>query len=447
MSLNLGADHVAPANDALRFATAYTALDAWLDEHGLEGPDVCDVRAHPLFLAAHRAGLRGGVGRVPARLARSLEARARGPLRRALRIPGRRYPQAMGLMARAWLAAPYAGTADSTIPGEGATSTATGIAKATRALTWLVDHPSPGYPWPCWGQPYDWPTRDLIVPRDTPRATVTSIIVQALCDGFEATGDVRGRDQAVAACGLFVEGLHHHVDADGDVCMSYTTVDEYCVHNASVLAAAAILRAEGLCDAPDAARVDLARAAIRYTRKHQRDDGSWFYWGPPSAILGRVDGYHTGFVLESLFDALPFLPEDEAAATRTAIERGVAHFLAHLLDPDDAPRYTVAARYPLDVQSAAQAVLTLARLAEIQPALHARAEDVADWSLAHLANGDGSFATRIDARGRIDRTPYLRWGQSWMLRALALLCPAPDSADALSETSRPSGSISRELGS
>jgi hypothetical protein len=43
------------------------------------------------------------------------------------------------------------------------------------------------------------------------------------------------------------------------------------------------------------------------------------------------------------------------------------------------------------------------------------------WIIKLMQNRNGSFAYLAFANGRVDRTPYLRWGQAWMLRALAEL--------------------------
>jgi hypothetical protein len=46
-------------------------------------------------------------------------------------------------------------------------------------------------------------------------------------------------------------------------------------------------------------------------------------------------------------------------------------------------------------------------------------EKVAGWTLAHMQAPEGYFYYRQQKDGKISTIPYIRWGQAWMLWALA----------------------------
>ena len=69
-------------------------------------------------------------------------------------------------------------------------------AEARHLLDWLAAHPSPGFPWLCWGYPYPWQDVGFFAPRDFPNRVVTSFVGQALIDGYETLKEPRYLDAA-----------------------------------------------------------------------------------------------------------------------------------------------------------------------------------------------------------------------------------------------------------
>lgn len=391
---------------------AFAATHAWLDRAAWRSYDVCDVRAHPIFLRSRMLARRGRCWELATAPLNHLERQHKGLVRRVLRIPQREYAQAHALGARAAFAR------------WSATGEKYWIDKGLEHLRWLEMHSEPTTNGIAWGQPYDWPSQ-VIIPAGTPRTTVTSIAVQAFLDGHEATGDPQLLNVADQACRFFTDDLHHSMDSAGDICFAYTTIDTFRVHNANMVGAAALLRTAAKTGKKE--DNDLAMSAARFTVKEQGEDGSWFYWSPRDPPT-RIDHYHTGFVLEALSDMKVVL--NDKFPFRVALDKGTAFYANHLFDSDGAPRQTVEKRDPIDIQSCAQAIITFAALTRQDVTWASRATDIVGWTLDHMYDQNGSFYYRRTAAG-VDRTPYVRWGQSWMLRALAEVLALPSDAPQL----------------
>src|SRR5207253_1137008 len=79
--------------------------------------------------------------------------------------------------------------------------------------------------------------------------------------------------------------------------------------------------------------------------------------------------------------------------------------------------------WPVDMHAVAHAIITLCVLgAELhQPLQHAAR--LADWSIEHMRDPAGFFYYRRHHQF-VNRIPYMRWTQAWMLRALAELAEA-----------------------
>ena len=181
--------------------------------------------------------------------------------------------------------------------------------KIVEILDWILLQRSPGFENYCWGQPYDWFSRK-VVKKNTPRATVTTQVANTFLDAYETFGEQKYLDIASDICEFFIngKGLNASTDSDGDICFSYTSIDNYHIHNANMLVAAVLVRTWG--HTKNDKLKDFAIKSINFTFKHQNNDGSWYYWALPDKILGIIDNYHTGFVLESLAVIKPILKDD-----------------------------------------------------------------------------------------------------------------------------------------
>jgi hypothetical protein len=270
-----------------------------------------------------------------------------------------------------------------------------------------------------WGQPYDWFSRKKI-PAFTPRTTVTTQAAHAMLDAYTFFREERYLEIARKAGRFLIDKMQWDIDDQGDICFPYTSVDRYHIHNANVLAAALLSRLSSITD--DQNMRSYAERAFSFTARQQHPDGSWYYWAAPDRILGKIDHYHTGFVLESFKVGKNFwkgeFPFDQH------LEKGMRFYLEQLFLDEKIPKMLPDSLYPVDIQSCAQAIITIA---EVLPAGEYRSawlQRVLEWTITNMYNEkNGYFFYRI-YKDRIDKTPYLRWGQAWMLRAMTYIIKA-----------------------
>ncbi len=267
-----------------------------------------------------------------------------------------------------------------------------------------------------WGQPFDWPSSAHIMKANTPRATVSSQCSMAFLDLYDATKDVKYLDIAASTCNLYLEDFNCHKDEEGDVCFSYTTQDNYIIHNASMFVAAVLLRTNAHRKNTD--WEELGIKAARFTAKHQLEKGEWYYNADPKNLNTRVDNYHTGFVLESYLDIREFAPE--LFVNEKEVEMGFEYYTAHFFTKDGAPKMSDRKTYPIDIQSSAQSIITLVRSGKKE---HFEiAEKVLDYTLKHFFDEkEFRYYYRIYKNGKTDKSSFIRWGDAWMLRAIALM--------------------------
>ena len=158
--------------------------------------------------------------------------------------------------------------------------------------------------------------------------------------------------------------------------------------------------------------------AINFTVSYQNEDGSWYYWTPPDKLLYNIDNYHTGFVLECLNISRRALKGE--FEYESELRKGLEFYANNLFLDDGTPKIRHNSIYPIDIHSCAQAIITFCELADFEPKCLTMAEKVVGWTIENMQDEKGYFYYRI-FKNHVDRTPYIRWGQAWMLRALSYL--------------------------
>jgi hypothetical protein len=309
---------------------------------------------------------------------------------------------------------------------------------------WLLDNYSKDYRGYCWGYNFDWSNRSFSAPAATPTVVNTSFIAQAFLDVHlyhQGLPDLNlaGYDEPLAvarsACEFVLNDLNLVHSSPEEMCFSYTPLDKRCVHNANVLGA--LLLANVFEQTNELPLKESALRAARFTAQRQRKDGSWPYGEANNDQW--VDNYHTGFVLVALKKIGELLDTREFV---DCIQQGYWYWKRQLFVDRIVPKYYSHKTYPIDVHSAAQAILTALEFRQIDPDAQDWAVQLARWSIRELQDKTGYFYHQL-LPGYTIRIPYIRWSQAWMQRALTELLfqicrPAKNPAASwnLRETSR-----------
>jgi hypothetical protein len=383
---------------------AYKQLEEWIDKNGPFSYDVSDIKALPFFIFIINLSRKSKFAKILTAPIIYLSDNYSNLLRKIFIVKKNIFPQGQALIARAFFAK-YNLTNDKLY-----------LEKAVKILEWLKENTSQGYKMNCWGQPYNWYSRKLF-PTNVPRATVTSQVANAFLDAYEILRDKEYLRIAENSCDFFIEDLNWREDANGFICFSYTSVDNYHIHNASMLAAAVLIRTWKYSGIEKYKEYGLK--AMNFTIKHQNENGSWYYWAPPDKIIGKIDSYHTGFIIESLESIKKNLGSE--FTDDDALKNGLAFYINNFFADGEIPKMTFKSIHPIDIQSCAQAIITFGELQSSFPELTEKAEKIALWTINNMMDKKGYFYYRIYKNGRIDKTPYIRWSESWMLRALTFL--------------------------
>lgn len=271
-------------------------------------------------------------------------------------------------------------------------------------------------PYWCWGYSFPWRGRNMIVRRFEPNLVCTNFGATAILDLYEKRRDSELLNIAVSSVQFILNELYW--TGEGQVAgFSYPLASlQNQVHNANLLASALLCRVYTLTG--DSSFLEPALKVARYSASMQREDGSWPYGeAKPQAW---VDNFHTGYNLCALRAIGRLLQTDEFDH---CVAKGFEFYRSHFFREDGAPRYFHNRTYPIDVHCVAQSILTLLDFSDGDDECMRLAKRVYEWSVDHMWDDRGFFYYRVLHLGRI-RTPYMRWSEAWMVRALAELARA-----------------------
>jgi hypothetical protein len=273
-------------------------------------------------------------------------------------------------------------------------------------LTLLEELKSPGYSGNCWGYNFDWQSRAFYLPRFTPTVVNSAFIGHALIDTYQYTKKDQALEMAQSIKDFILNDLNQTKEGTS-ICFSYSPLDRTRIHNANLLGASFLIRIFKYVNEEIVKKTALSSLAFSF--RHQRTDGSWYYGEGP--LQDWIDSFHTGFNLQSI---LYFFDEGFGKEHRSGFEKGLEFYRKNFFLEDGTPKYYHDRVYPIDVHSAAEAVIVFSRLG-----LDCRdlKQKITGWMIDHLQDEEGFFYFQKH-KWYINRIPYMRWSQAWAFHAL-----------------------------
>jgi hypothetical protein len=388
-------------------------LLAWIEANGWSGWD-------PYDLWDNRFGLWAMAGRsFPRRLAGAAVTRLEESfplaIRRAAGVSPRVHAKGMGLFAAAFLELEAV---------EGAPRLRDGKPAYDPCFEWLESNRVTVAGGCGWGHPFNWRSR-VLIPRDTPTIVNSAIVGDAYWLRYRVRGEAAALGRCEDVCRFIVDGLHRSPSrSDGAFCFSYTPVDHFQVHNANLLGAEFLVRV-GL-EVGCRPWVDAGLAAGRFSLGEVREDGTLNYWSNAQATSLQQDTYHSGFEIRALDGLARLTGSDEF---RRAADTYFATWLREFFSADGVPCFARGRHDILEVHSCAEALLCAVAMYESHRFARAQLVDhvqrvvrAAGELWVQAAPGRGYFAWRrrhVLGRPMTTAIPLIRWGESWMCRALS----------------------------
>ncbi|MCK4396250.1 hypothetical protein KAW96_06600 [candidate division WOR-3 bacterium] len=377
-------------NEEKEVLNSFKSVEKWVNASGYKGYDPYDIKGAKVLLCLQKNKITRTVFNMTTFV---------GPyfLRRLLNIRKTRNAKAMALFARAYLIF-YRYSNDQEY-----------LSKAKRCLNWLAKNYSKGFTGYCWGYSFNWQSR-ILIPKETPSGVVTSIVIDAFLDAYRVYIEKEFLDIAESSCQFILKDLNWD---DKNGCFSYTPLDNFHIHNANLFAASSLFKVYALTKK----RYFLKKAekALEYSLNAQNSNGSWYYWGNPDRIRGEIDHFHTGFILRALYNIYVIT---KSRKVHRALLKGARYYRNQLFSKDGFPLRMAKSKYPIDIHTCAEAILSSSLLKNDFTELKNIDKNIVLWTIDNMQDKTGFFYYRRYHFFTL-KIGFIRWGAAWMMLALS----------------------------
>jgi len=216
----------------------------------------------------------------------------------------------------------------------------------------------------------------------------------------------------------FVLTQLNHLDFDTGICFSYNPKSQGCCYNASMHAAECLARV--FYFTKDVNLLKIIEKVVDFVTYRQKDNGVWYYSFQKFSDSERKQiDFHQGFILESYYEIVQ-LTGFSKPSWEEAIEKGLSFYMNNQFESNGRSLWRIPKIFPIDIHNQAQGIITFSIFGDINPKYHLFAKKIATWTIKYMQNRkDGSFYYRIN-KNFINKIPYMRWSQAWMLLAFSV---------------------------
>lgn len=289
------------------------------------------------------------------------------------------------------------------------------LEKAENILNWLKNNYSKSFKGYSWGYPFHWYSR-IFIPKNTPSSVVTGVVADAFFKHYDLTKSKSSLK--------ILEGINHffnteikHFRTNESLCFSYTPIDDFKVHNASLFTAAFFAKYGSLSGDDEYKKKSID--AAKFTINEQQKDGSFYYWsGEKNSV---VDHFHTGYVLRHLHT---IYLETKEEWINDHIKLGLKYYVENLFDEFQIPVFTNKLNFPKDTHALTEALLCLNQLKSNKYSIENKVKinnilkSCIDYLIEEMQTHNGYFIYQVNRNKKVD-IAYMRWCQSWVLFSFA----------------------------
>jgi len=274
----------------------------------------------------------------------------------------------------------------------------------------------------CWaGHYFEFQSINSNLKPTVPDIISTVTCASAFLQDFKTTGSNRSLDVVKSAIEFMIDDLYVE---DGDkYFFKYTPKSEQntIVYNASTCGVRLLSQVARYINCSNYLKV--SENVMDYIVSKQKPDGSWYYSETNSNERKQID-FHQGFILNSLYDFIKILNTNDDTYMG-AIKRGIDFYKNEQFTQNGICKYRWPRVYPIDIHNQAQGIITFSKMAEMNPEYLNFAQTIAKWTINNMQDEGGYFYYQ-KWPFFINKIPYMRWSQAWMMMALVSLIEALD---------------------
>jgi hypothetical protein len=279
---------------------------------------------------------------------------------------------------------------------------------------WLEQNANTDYKGVSWGYPFNW-NSIIYIPKDTPSAIASVTVGDGFFKLYKITGEKKYLRICNDICVFLLKELNLYKESDDSICFSYTPIDNFQVNNINLLVAQFLVKIGLELDIRE--YIEYGEKAAKFSINQQNQDGSIFYWSKSQDNNNpkHLDLYHSGFEIRALFGLYKLTGKE---IYEKAYSRYLEFFINNYFDSESI-KIQPNKKNPIDIHACAEAIYCLSTVANENPQVNKKLDDVLIYTIENFQTKSGWFIYRKYSDRFEVKFPYLRWGQAWMMKALS----------------------------
>jgi hypothetical protein len=271
----------------------------------------------------------------------------------------------------------------------------------------------------CWGYNFPWENPSFYAPRHFPNAIVSVFCAEAFLRAYRVFAEKKYLEAAQETARFFLDDLPVLEETETTKCLGYVP-KEMKLKVVNINAVIAGFLSKLAFETKDLVYLTEAKKLITWVLGKKTDYHAWYYTEPPTSYVRNHDNYHSGGIIDGLFDYAIVSDDKECLE---AYRNGLDFYLNELFGPNGEPKWRNKKDYPYDIHGSAQGILSCAKAAHFDSRYLDRGVKFARWADRNLGSPEGGFYYQKHQFYTV-KFDLMRWNNSWMAWALAELCAA-----------------------
>lgn len=304
--------------------------------------------------------------------------------------------------------------------------------EALSLLGYLESKSLAGYTDYCWSSHYyEFIGVKHVLEPSVPDIVGTTSAINSFLLAYELTKEKRYLEIVCSAINFLIAELLE-VDTYGSHFKYTPNEKEKIVFNVSALALSSL--SKFMMYTKKREILNIVNATTAFLIKYQMENGAWPYslYKEKNFFYKQID-YHQGFILDGLLLSLPFLANENKNNTHVSIKKGAQFYKNRQFAKEGFCYYRYPLKYPIDIHNQAQGIITFSNLSELDDNYLDFSKKILSWTINNMRSEEGYFYTHKWPCQITNKIPHMRWGQAWMMLAMATLLQNTDSSTACLE--------------
>lgn len=271
----------------------------------------------------------------------------------------------------------------------------------------------------CWGLPFGWVSGKNYIKINTPNAVNTSEIANGFLELYSITKDIKHLEVLKGISHFMTKELKVTYQDEDSMCMSYTPIDNYQVHNANLLAADTLVKIGVILK--DNNLITQAKKMCYFACNDQLENGSLPYHSTHYTNNGSHsnDIYHAGYEIRCLYSVYSVTKDEKI---KKGLDKYLNYFNTHYYN-NKYPTTLIHANVEfINFHGCAEAVYCNSVLSNYSKEYLSKAKEDLHWTLENMITDKLKITNEIrkykflSYRSNIN---FVRWGEAVFCRAIA----------------------------